>query len=413
MVTVVTQHSFYLYSFHLFFGRNWQSAYLLFLTKFTTQHTARICVKLRRNHLSHERAMISLSILLPYLFLPCFFLQAIVQPLFHLTLLVQLVSAFLLQASSPTWYLLPGPTRANSYPGFSCLSRRSTVRSKGTGIQENDSASRKTQARWQPGLRATPTPLPLPRDSSLLPGHRQTETLTCSSLAADMHLPNCRGGKNKAGGGGRRPDQNRDHAPTQPLPSPHLILGTSALTQDGRTALAAHVTPAAPPTRDWGGGFPGNRSGVFRLPSRLRRATSGRKSERRGKAKRSPVLPWRAGGWWGRAVAAPRVRRPLPPRTLSPGGSPSLRPPAHPGTITPSAPNETPCPAPHLLVPRHNTPLPNHRERRGSCTSSGLLPWHSVSGDTAAAGNPKTSEGLMWLLPPVPQGAHNIHLQSP
>ena len=51
---MVTQHSFYLYSFHLLFGGNWQSVYLLFLTKFITQHTNRISVKLRK-YLSHER----------------------------------------------------------------------------------------------------------------------------------------------------------------------------------------------------------------------------------------------------------------------------------------------------------------------------------------------------------------------
>lgn len=166
MVTVVTQHSFYLHSFHLLFGGNWQSAYLLFLTKFITQHTIRICVKLRRNHLSHECAMISLSILLPYLFRSCFSLQAILQAIFHLSLRVQLVSAFLLQVSSLLSYLLPGPTRAHSYPGFSCISYRSTTRSKGPGIQQNDSQDTGPLASWATGHLHAPLSAEVPLTST-------------------------------------------------------------------------------------------------------------------------------------------------------------------------------------------------------------------------------------------------------
>lgn len=99
--------------------------------------------------------------------------------LFHLTLRVQLVSAILLHASSLSWYLLTGPTRANGYAGLSCILYRSVVRLKGH--------SRATFCRKDTGIHSEVTQLPAKQKAGGRLGYGRALASTRPQAAGSPH----------------------------------------------------------------------------------------------------------------------------------------------------------------------------------------------------------------------------------
>lgn len=155
-----------------------------------------------------------------------------------------------------------------------------------------------------------------------------------------------------------------------PRPAP-----PAALTQDGRAALSARVTPAAPRAGARDSGYPGNRRRFPRPPHlpRLRRAASGRKRRRRRGAKR-PLPSLRSRGQVrespGRETL-PLLPCTAPPRPRAP--RPGLPPPPPP-FCTKRAPLST------TVVPR-NTVLPSPS---GVLLPPSALPQHPAPGNIAA-----------------------------